>query len=147
MSLLLFAAEPPVGKSTAAGESKEEDENTGRSSAEPTLAPPMPGAAPPPFSLWYRRAIERMSIRPEPSCPPAWAMPAPPPPPPPPLGAADGADDEAEARGVSLASAARLLSENKTEFSLRSPRNLGSSAPSSSGAPMAPRPARQSMTV
>src|SRR5262245_25354584 len=99
-------------------------ENTGRSSTEPTdgfdLVPPL--------SPRYADAIERMSIRPEPSPPPGG--PAPPPPPPPPAAADAPADaladalDDADARGASWAKAARLPSENSTLFSLRSPRSF-----------------------
>src|SRR6185503_6346755 len=70
----------------------------------------------------YTCAMERMSMRPEPS---PCAIPALEP------LASEAEDededdeeeeeDEADARGESLASAARLLSENRTEFSLRWP--------------------------
>src|SRR6185436_15869109 len=71
--------------------------------------------APPRYAL----AIERMSIRPEPS-PPDGPVAAP-------AAAATGAC-AAAGGGLSLASCARLLSENSTEFSLRSPRSLGPAA-------------------
>src|SRR5689334_19100522 len=102
-------------------------ENTGRSSIDPTCglarAPPAPLASAP----RYADAIERMSMRPEPSPPPCCAAP-------PALGADDDADDDdaddaADARGASDASAARLPSENSTLFSLRSPRSFLSPPP------------------
>src|SRR5262245_52445126 len=84
-----------------------------------------------------------MSIRPEPSPPPCWAAP-----PDDELDELDELDDEldelddeADGRGASLASAARLPSENSTEFSLRSPRSFLSPAALSSAAAIAPEPA------
>ena len=82
----------------------------------PTEALPLPPR--------YAFAIERMSMRPEPSPPdepvacPAGAE----------LLLLDDDDDDEEERGVSLASCARLFSENSTEFSLRSPRSFVSAA-------------------
>src|SRR6187549_3781575 len=57
-----------------------------------------------------------MSIRPEPSPPPCWALPD------------EDEEDELDCcgRGPSLASCARLESEKRTEFSPRSPRSLES---------------------
>src|SRR5687768_8998133 len=77
-----------------------------------------------------------MSMRPEPSPPPCWAAP-------PPLLAALllGELLLADARGASLASAARLPSENKTEFSLRSPRSLLALDDAFGSSPSEPEPA------
>jgi hypothetical protein len=72
-----------------AGSANDAVENTGRSSADPTLGPPAvgaPGLAPPRYAL----AIERMSMRPEPS-PPPW------------LAAPDDAPDEDDALGDAAA--------------------------------------------
>src|SRR5262245_37734702 len=100
-------------------------EKTGMSSTEPTAGPPLrAGAAPLPPR--YDDAIERMSIRPEPSPPPCWAPPP-----------DDGA---AAALGRSLAIAARLLSENSTEFSLRWPRIAAADDDDWAGAAAAARP-------
>src|SRR5262249_7165225 len=76
------------------------------------------GLAAPPVLPRYALAIERMSIRPEPSppaAPLAW----------PGIVAAPGAGAGA---GLLLASCARVLSENSTEFSLRSPRSFAACA-------------------
>src|SRR5690606_16554004 len=113
----LFTAGCAVGKRTGEAASNEVWLNTGRSSTEPT---DFDGACL--LSPRQTCAIERMSIRPEPSfC----AMPE--------LEPEASEDDEeeeagAEERGESLASAARLLSENRTEFSLRCPVRLPAAA-------------------
>ena len=99
--LLLFRAPPEIGIITA-GSAKVAVENTGRSSTEPIEPPERAAGA---LAPRYDDAIDRMSMRPEPSPPPCCAPP-------------DGAE-AACARGLSLAIAARLLSENSTEFSLR----------------------------
>src|SRR5688500_15667979 len=103
-----------------AGSANDAAENTGRSSMLPTVLAGFLAAPcePPPR---YADAIDRMSIRPEPSPPPCWAEPEDALAEDPPL---DDDDDDDDARGASLASAARLPSENRTEFSLRSPRSL-----------------------
>src|SRR4051794_18341138 len=111
MSILLFAAGRAVGTITA-GSEKPPPPNTGRSSIEP-IADEVDGLTAPAPPPRYALAIERMSIRPEPS-PPAAPLPWP----------AIVDDCDGGGAGLSLASCARLLSENSTEFSLRSPRSL-----------------------
>src|SRR5262245_58600914 len=111
MSLLLLEALLRTIGTITAGSPKPVVENTGRSAAEPSeaeadLALPLSGAR-------YALAIERMSIRPEPSPPPCWALPT-----------EEDSELDACGRGPSVASWARLLSENRTEFSPRSPRSL-----------------------
>src|SRR5580704_7541189 len=109
-SSLLSRPRPTDGTITAGSENPPPP-NTGRSSIEPIAddVAGLPIDAPPPM---YALAIERISMRPEPSPPAA------------PVAWPELCDDGVEIAGLSLASCARLLSENKTEFSLRSPRSF-----------------------